>query len=269
MQKWALAALLFALAGCTSQIELEKYVPSNLDMFARRYLTDIAAGNLEHLRGYLDPEINNARSDSVLLAMRPELQGRVPTHMRVVGYHANYSRGRREYRIDYEGRNGAEWILYEMYLRGEPQALKVAGVHIERRASSLEDENKLSLSRKPFRNYLFGSAAILDVLFILYAVVLVFRTPMLSRWKWVLACILGFGRFQFNWTTGTGDFQLLSVQVFGVGLDRVGVVGPWILDVAVPIGAMLFVIRRRSGMLRPPPLEVAREQNEAVDTPAT
>jgi hypothetical protein len=72
------------------------------------------------------------------------------------------------------------------------------------------------------------------------------RTKMPGRkWPWVLFVALGFGQLAVNWTTGEWALNLLSVQVFSASATAAPY-GPWILAVSLPVGAIVFLLRRRA-----------------------
>ena len=56
--------------------------------------------------------------------------------------------------------------------------------------------------------------------------------------------LFGIISFRLNWTTGDFEFQLLNIRLLGAGFLRSGTVAPWILSFAIPVGAILFWIKR-------------------------
>lgn len=73
------------------------------------------------------------------------------------------------------------------------------------------------------------------------------RTRIAKRkWLWMIFIALGFVQFTFNWTTGGLGVQPVSMLLFGAGFVRAGPYGPLILQLAIPVGAIVFLAKRRS-----------------------
>src|SRR6266581_3491196 len=92
---------------------------------------------------------------------------------------------------------------------------------------------------------LFSIAAFLALTFGLGTAVRAYRSPIRRRWLWILISLLGAPVTTMNWTTGEIATRALTVQLLNVGVVRPGPTAPWFLSVAFPIGAFLFLNRRR------------------------
>lgn len=93
--------------------------------------------------------------------------------------------------------------------------------------------------------------AICFPLLTLVSLVMCVRTKFKGRkWPWVLFILFGFGKLTIDWTTGAWSFQPISVQLFSAGMYSPGF-GPWMLEIAFPLGALCFLARR--DQLRAPP----------------
>jgi hypothetical protein len=82
-------------------------------------------------------------------------------------------------------------------------------------------------------------------LFIILSIIYCFKTPLKRKWLWILFMLFGIISFKLNWTTGDFELQLLNIRLLGAGFSRSGTVAPWILSFAVPVGAILFWIKKR------------------------
>ncbi len=103
---------------------------------------------------------------------------------------------------------------------------------------------------------------------ILASLILRIRTKIGKRkWLWIVFIPFGFGRLSFNWTTGRVLFNPLSVhfQLLGAAAVKHGLYAPWIISISVPLGAIVFLIRRkRLAAAGRSPVECA--ENESPET---
>jgi asparagine N-glycosylation enzyme membrane subunit Stt3 len=64
------------------------------------------------------------------------------------------------------------------------------------------------------------------------------------KWLWILFILFGFGKLSINWTTGQWGVMVLAAQLFSASAAA-AYFGPWIVSVSLPVGAVLFLIKRR------------------------
>jgi hypothetical protein len=81
-----------------------------------------------------------------------------------------------------------------------------------------------------------------------YAAVQVVRSPLKRRWLWVIVALIGFGKFGIEWGTGKVTQQWMAIQLFGAGIERHGLYGPWWIYLSMPGGAFLALDRRRRSL---------------------
>jgi len=112
---------------------------------------------------------------------------------------------------------------------------------------SLKEINKFTFIGKSIRHYIVFGLALAIPIFILYVLVLCIRTPIVKRkWLWLLFVALGFVQLSLNWSDGSYSIQPISVALLGSGFFIAGPYAPVILNVAFPLGAVIFLFRRRS-----------------------
>ena len=70
----------------------------------------------------------------------------------------------------------------------------------------------------------------------LAAVIHIVRNRSKGWVLWLIASLFGVGQFRFDWTSGKFDFQLLTVQLLGVGMTRAdSVFATWVLSLPFPL----------------------------------
>lgn len=128
----------------------------------------------------------------------------------------------------------------------KPGASKIVGLHVYPRPTSLEEQNRFRFAGRATLQYVILALAVLFPLLTLYALVLCVRTRLPGRkWPWVLFILLGVGKFAVNWTTGVWAVTPLAVQVFSASAAA-PLYGPWTVAVSLPVGAIVFLLRRKS-----------------------
>jgi hypothetical protein len=88
--------------------------------------------------------------------------------------------------------------------------------------------------------------AVFFALLTLYALVVCIKTRLPGRkWPWVLFILLGVGKLSVNWTTGAWGISPVAVQLFSASATA-PLYGSWTLAVSLPLGAIVFLLRRKS-----------------------
>ena len=111
---------------------------------------------------------------------------------------------------------------------------------------SLETTNRFALSGKsPIHYLVLALAAALPILS-LSVLALCVRSSLPRRPKilWSLSILLGFVQLSLNWTNGGVSTTPLAVQFLSAGWHRLGLLGPHIISVSIPVFALLFLVRR-------------------------
>tara|TARA_R110002051_G_scaffold78487_1_gene142017 strand:+ start:118 stop:1014 length:897 start_codon:yes stop_codon:yes gene_type:complete len=111
----------------------------------------------------------------------------------------------------------------------------------------------LTFEAKGWLHYLVFGLLILVPLFILFTAVQCGRNKFVSRkWAWIPFILLGFWGLSFNWTTGALQsaffhnadgmfyFELIKLNLLGAGITTRGIFQPWIIEIGIPIGAVLY-----------------------------
>jgi hypothetical protein len=75
------------------------------------------------------------------------------------------------------------------------------------------------------------------------------RSRIRRKWLWIIFILLGFVQFRFDWSTGHFDVQPISFALFGAGAFRPSAYAPWVLNFAIPVGAIIFFATRRRLLL--------------------
>ncbi|MGH9806787.1 MAG: hypothetical protein ACRD9W_05925 [Terriglobia bacterium] len=114
-------------------------------------------------------------------------------------------------------------------------------------SDSLQHMNRFTLDGKSLINFIVLGLAVLVPSFIVFSVIACIRTPIPRRkWLWIVFILLGLGQFGLNWTTGETEIRAFAFQVLGASVTWVGPYAPMMLAVSIPVGAIVFWLRRRT-----------------------
>lgn len=233
-------------AGCSRSAPIPSQVSAHDLRVARQYVEDLRAGRVALIDSVLSPAIPRPQALAALARMRAMIPGGNPRSAHVVGAQILRSTDGTVENITFEYQFPSRWLLFNVALLTRHGKLTLEGMHVHLESSSLAAQNRFGLLRKSPLEYATFALAIGLPLFTLYALIVCLRSS-LTRWKWLWAlCILiGFGKLAVNWTTGIWTVSLFAVQVFSTSAERVAH-GPWSIAVSVPLGAIVFLIKRKS-----------------------
>jgi hypothetical protein len=242
-----LVRLLFSillLAGCSQEDLLQKFSSSEDQAEAKGYIAQLSNHEYEAIERAADPSIKNASLHQTLEGMAALIPSEPPKSVKLVGAHTFHASDTTTVNTTFEYEFSGKWLLINVAIQQKGDSRTLVGFHVIPRSQSLEVENKFSLAGKNAIQYIVLGLAVIAPGLTLYALVACIRTKVLGRkWLWILFILFGFGKFSVNWTTGQWGTQLLAFQLFSAGAFA-QLYGPWIVSVSVPLGAILFLVRR-------------------------
>lgn len=246
-QALLVVGILIALGGCDQQAMFEKFVPQQEAAIAKRLLSQLAAKDYESIQKQLDPSIKSPSIQGALAQMAALFPAGEPKTTSVVGAHTSKTSGRTVYDLTFEYEYSGYWLLANVVLQRSNEQVTVLGLHVNPMQQSLKHLNRFTFEGKGILHYVVLAIAIAVPVFILYVLVLCFRAPIPKRkWLWLLFVALGFVQFSLNWTNGAFGMQPISFLLLGAGYVQAGPFAPFILKFSIPIGAIVFLAKRRS-----------------------
>ena len=243
--------LLALLAGCDQKAMLDKFTPKEEAAIAQRVLSDVIAKNFSAVDSQLDPSLQTPATRDALGKMADAFPAAQPAAVNIVGAETRTFNGATTYNLTYEYAYPNTWLLANVMLQRKDGQLRIIGLHAYPEKQSLGETNAFRFAGKSFTHYAVLGLAIAIALFVIYALVVCFRTPIAKRkWLWLLFVALGFVQFFFNWTDGSFTIRPLSIAFLASGFYRAGPYAPIILSSSIPVGAIVFLLRRRALVVR-------------------
>jgi hypothetical protein len=159
------------------------------------------------------------------------------------------------------------WLLVNIAIKRLNGPSTIAAFNVTPISDSLESVNRFSLAGKSGLQYLMLGLALAAPIFCLYVLVVCLRTKnQRFKWLWAIFILFGVGRLAVNWTTGELAFTPLAVHVPCASMTAVPAYGPWVVAVSLPLGALLFMARRRANDM-PHQLQSPQEEHTTTTSP--
>lgn len=259
-----LTSLVFTMliAGCSQESMLKAFTSPEDEKVAKDYIALLQQKKFDQIENDLDPAIKAKSADfhQTLLGMGALIPAQNPLSVKLVG--ASFLNGTHLHKSDitYEYRYPDQSILVRVAVQKKDGVSTIIGFDVRKLSDAEGAGNKFGLSGKSALQYTVLSAAVIAPLFSLYALILCIRTKIRGRkWPWIIAILLGVGTFSVNWATGHWGFQLISIQLFSASAFAPQY-GTWTISVSLPLGAILFLLRRKE-LSAPVEQTIATEQS--------
>jgi len=248
--KKTLLGMLFAttlLSGCNYDETLNKLMPKAESELAKQLFEDLRNRKYENLKKYLSKELLTPDIESKLSQAASFFPEGEPIEVKPIGANIHSTQDKWLARLTYQYRFQNGWAVANILLEKENENLVVKQLHVARSTKPLEEIYAFNLKDKTAVHYVFLALVIAIPLLTLYALVLCVKTPMSKKkWPWVVFILLGFTTISLDWTTGHIAYQLLSINLFGAGVVRPSPYAAWILTISIPVGAIVFLFKRKS-----------------------
>lgn len=227
---------------------MKKVVPAYDETFARERIDQLRQRRFEPIERELDPSISD--SDPNLQDTLNKMAGMFPTEepksIKVVDVKFVSEQNSSTHTLTLEYEFSQIWLLVNISIKRIDGIATIGAFNVTPMAESLESVNGFSLVGKSGLQYVILVLAIAGPIFCLYALVVCLRTKHQNfKWMWAIFILLGIGSLAVNWTTGELNFTPLAVHIPCASATEVPAYGPWMVAVSMPLGAVLFVIKRR------------------------
>ena len=224
---------------------MDRMAPDDDEALAKECLSALRAGDFETVAEQLDPQFVTPGIESNLTRVAAMLDHGEPLSVELVGCNVFSTPGKKRSHLTYQYQFTNAWALAAITIDTAGGTKRVFGVNVNPIPKSLGELNAFTLSGKSIKQYFVLILAAVVPIFIIWIVVLCARTKMRRKWLWIIFILLGIIQVKLNWTTGQIGVQPLSFQLFGAGAAKMGLYAPWILTVSFPLGAILFLVKRK------------------------
>lgn len=262
MPRWGAAFLIMAciLVGCDQDTLISEIAPKEDVEYAKQYVALIQKSDFAAVEAVMAPHLKTAQLRPTLALMASMLPPDPPISIEVVGAEGGRSTdGTSGTDLTLQYQFPKSWLLVQINIRRAAGAVIVDGIYFTPLQSSYKELNAFTFNGKPVLSFAVLASSIAVPIFIVASLIGCLITPIPKRkWLWCILVFVSVGSIGLNWTTGAVDFNLIWVGVLNMGFTQLGVDGPYYFQSSVPIGAIVFWIRRRAWLRAPATEPVVR-----------
>jgi hypothetical protein len=248
------------ITSCDQNYIEESNVSQIENTFANSYIDSLKSGSVVCCYNLIMPEHQNEQAMDYLRNVHINISNTKLINSNIIGYRVTNMEDTKYTHLEYEYEYENDWAYFTIDLINKSGIIKVQGFNGNGFQESLVKANSFSLKDKSFGHYLTLILMILIPLFILTTIAFIIITPIKRKVLWIIFALFGIFAIHFNWETG--DFMLiirqlspdgkmemvksafLKISFLGAGYTRPSVLHPWIMHFAVPVGAIIFWIKR-------------------------
>ena len=239
------------LGGCDHKAWFEKFIPKEDAEFSKNYLALFQARDFDAIEARMDPSLKSAELRPKLEQIAAFFPSEKPNDIQTVGAHTFASADTTQIDLTFQYTYPRKWLLASVVLQKKGGDTAVTGVNVQPLQDSLENINRFTFEGKGVTHFAIFASAIIVPLFIVAATILCIKTPIPKRkWLWMLFVLFGFAQATLNWSDGNLDINPLSFQILGAGFWKASPYGPLLVSVSVPVGAIVFLLRRKKWLVQ-------------------
>jgi hypothetical protein len=224
---------------------MKRATPVEDETVARDSVDLLRQHRLEQVERILDPSIYDANTKEQLNRMAEMFPAEEPKSVKVVSFgilrHQNTSIHTLTLEYEYE----QKWLLADVSINRGNVPPTITSFRVTPIANSLESTNSFSFAQKSIFHYIIFGLAIIGPIFCVYVLIACLRTKSQRlKWLWAVFILFGVGRLAINWTTGEMALTLFALHIPCASATEVPAYGPWVVSVSLPLGAILFLLKK-------------------------
>jgi hypothetical protein len=237
---------LLALAGCGRLPWSGFTAPNDMRAFARVYLDRFRDHDWAAVLKDMDPGLRTGQIQQTIERIAGFFPAGTPLDVHVVSSAQQEGARGIQTGITFQYHYPDRWLLANVVMTRTGDGFMVTGINVLPMSHPLDEANRFTFAGKGPGNYVVLALAVLLVLFVLATLVVCARTRIARhKWLWLLFIALGFGRVSFDWVDGQVAFSPVAVVPLAAGYSHQSRYTPPFLQFGLPLGAIVFWVRRR------------------------
>jgi hypothetical protein len=146
--------------------------------------------------------------------------------------------------VTLECRHAQNWLLADITTRTTNGGKRIVGFYLKPIPDSVARMKRFAILGKGVKQYAVLLLSFLCLSITVYALWLCLRTTTgKAKWLYSVLVLLGVGQLGVDWTTGKTSFTLLAFHLLPIWAISPPY-SPWLVYVSVPVGALIFLLRR-------------------------
>jgi len=209
------------------------------------YVDLLRQQKFDEIEKSLDGGLDGTDASDKMATMAAMIPPQNPLSIKVVGSQTLKGMGFTRSDITLEYEFPGKWLLVNLVTTKREEGTFITGFMVNPIPDSLENLNRFTLSHKGETQYDVLLFSIVLMVFTIYAFVACIKTKIAKRkWLWLIGTLIGICQVSVNWTSGQLHFSLITIHLPPFGATE-QLYAPWFIYVYVPIGAILFLVRRK------------------------
>jgi len=242
--KILLSSFILLVSGCNVNPFFQDDLPKEDKLFAENYIDILQSNDINKAKSFFSDDLSNSNIEwldtIVVIVNQEKVKNKKLVYQKIIN-NINPSRSILSYELKYS----SYCLLIELTIEKINDNYKIAGLYYYPMSGTFEELTTFKISSKPFTHYLMLIISAFVLILIVYALIVCVREPIKKKWLWIIFILIGITKISFVWSSGTFDFQLISFQLLGIGVMKYHPYGSWILSASIPIGAIVFIFKRK------------------------
>lgn len=166
------------------------------------------------------------------------------------------------HQVGYEIKLDDVYVVAYLVFKPNGDKLSLAGLRYKQLEHSLIEFHQFTLEGKSGTHFFFLLGAVATPLLVLGCMVSCWRRRPNRRWLWLIFIPLSFPVLSLDWSTGELSLQLLAFNLFGAAFFQGGLFEPIRFQLAIPVGALAYLIARPASGASPPDDAIAAHSED-------
>ncbi len=236
--------LLVALVVAGCRLDVETIAPKEELEIGRSFVELLRQQEFETIEQVLTPELQTAETRKQLELAAAAFPLAEPQATKLLDVTMQRLEKQATYNFTFEYRYTDTWVVTRAAFRRDADGIRIIGISGHRLQVDPMTLNRFEFRGKSPLHFLMLLLLIGIPVLVVVTLVAAWRARFgIGQWLWYPFIAIGFGTLRLNWNSGEWQFAPLSVSLLGATYEKIGY-GPWMLSVGVPVGAVLFWVRR-------------------------
>src|SRR6185437_12712708 len=135
-------------AACSRQDLIQKFARAQDEALAKQYMDELREGDIDDIEAHVDPSMKTPTLPATLQQMVALIPHGAPTSVKLVGAQSMHGSDRITRSLTFEYGFHDAWILLSVTTQDVSGRTSLIGLHLQRLAQSLEQQNRFTLVGK-------------------------------------------------------------------------------------------------------------------------